>query len=133
MITETTTQHSTKSNSVRSDADRAVRPDAECWARASEFLTELIGSPPDDLVWDDTHHLQGHGRLSGRDLIVIAPRDDDHQTVVLTAEDWDAVRRASTDQRRHLLEACAIADHNRLVAVLSDHRNADSSFLTVAA
>ena len=132
MIAETTTQRSTTSTSASSDDDRAVRPDTECWARASEFLTELIGSPPDDLLWDDTYHLQGHGHLHGREVVVIAPRDDDHQTVVLTAEDWDAVRRASTDQRRDLLNACAIADHNRLVAVLSDHRNA-ASFLTVAA
>ena len=132
MIAETTTQHSTASTCRSSDADRAVRTDIECWARASEFLTALIGSPPDDLLWDDTHHLQGHGHVHGRELIVIAPRDDDHQTVVLTTQDWEAVRRASTDQRRDLLNACAIADHNRLVAVLSDHRNA-GSFLTVAA
>ena len=132
MIAETTTQHSTASTSASSDADRAVRTDIECWARASEFLTELIGSPPDHLLWDDTHHLRGHGHIGGRELIVIAPRDDDHQTVVLTVEDWDAVRRASTDQRRDLLNALAIADHNRLVAVLSGHRHA-SSLLTVAA
>jgi hypothetical protein len=103
-------------------AARPVRPDSECWARANEFLIELIGSPPDDLLWDDTHHLQGHVHLHGRELIVIAPRDDDHQTVVLTSEDWDAIRRASTDQRRDLLTACAIADRNRLVAVLSEER-----------
>ncbi len=121
MITGNDNQHPT-STTAHSDADRAVRPDIECWAKASEFLTELIGSPPDDLLWDDTHHLRGHGHLHGRELIVIAPRDDDHQTVVLTAEDWDAVRRASTDQRRDLLNACTIADHNRLIAVLGDQR-----------
>ena len=133
MIAETTTNlHSTTSTSAKGDADRTVRPDIECRAKASEFLTELIGSPPDDLLWDDTYHLQGRGHLHGRELVVIAPRDDDHQTVLLTAEDWDAVRRASTDQRRSLLNACAIADHNRLVAVLSEHRNA-ASLLTVAA
>ena len=131
MIAEITIQYSTKSTGS-SDADRVVRPDIECWARASEFLTELIGSPPDDLRWDDTHRLRGHGHLHGRELIVIAPRDDDHQTVVLTAEDWDAVRRASTDQRRDLLNSCAITDNSRLVAVLSDQRTA-STVLTVAA
>ncbi len=129
MIAATTTLRSTTSTSANRDAGRTIRPDIECRAKANEFLTELIGSPPDDLLWDDTHHLRGHGHVRGRELIVIAPRDDDHQTVVLTAEDWDAVRRASTDQRRDLLSACAIADHNRLVAVLSDQR----SFLTVAA
>ena len=50
----------------------------------------------------------------------------------MTAEDWDAVRRAITDQRRDLLHACAIADHEGLVAVLNDHWN-DSNFLTIAA
>jgi len=128
MIAEATNQHSTTSTNTSSDASRAVRSDIECWARASEFLTELIGSPPDHLLWDDTHHLRGHGHVGGRELIVIAPRDDDHQTVVLTVEDWDAVRRASTGQRRDLLNACAIADHNRLVAVLSAQRTASGSF-----
>jgi hypothetical protein len=132
MIAQTTTLHSMTSISANRDAHRTVRPDIECRAKASEFLTELIGSPPDDLRWDDTYHLRGHGHLHGRELVVIAPRDDDHRTVVLTAEDWDAVRQAGTDQRRDLLDACAIADHNRLVAVLSEHRNA-TSLLTVAA
>jgi hypothetical protein len=131
MIAETITGHATTSTITSSDADRVVRSDAECWARATEFLTELIGSPPDDLLWDDTHHLQGHGHVGGRELIVIAPRDDNHQTIVLTTEDWDTVRWATTDQRRDVLNACAIADHNRLVSVLADRRNA-SSFLTAA-
>ena len=100
---------------------RRMRSDSESQAVASEFLAELIGSAPDDLEWDDTHHLQGHGHLDGHELVVIAPRDDQHRTIVLIAEDWDAVRRASADQRHGLLEACAIADHNRLVAVLRDH------------
>ena len=132
MIAETTTLQCTTSTSAHGDAGRHVRPDIECRARASEFLTELIGSPPDDLRWDATYRLQGHGHLDGRELIVIAPRDDDHHTVVLTAEDWDAVRQAGADQRRDLLAACAIADHNRLVAVLSEHRTA-GSLLTLAA
>ena len=120
--------HTNSTNSSAADhaeisgSGRVVRSDSECRARASEFLTELIGSPPDDLQWDDTHHLQGHGHLDGHELVVIAPRDDLHQTVVLTAEDWDAVSRASIDQRRDLLATCAIADHNRLVAVLRDHQ-----------
>jgi hypothetical protein len=132
MIAKTTSLQSTTSSSTSSDADRVIRPDVECRARASEFVSELIGSPLDDLLWDDTYHLRGHGRLHGHELIVIAPRDDDHHTVVLTAEDWDVVRQASTDQRRDLLESCAIADRDRLVAVLSDHR-ISASFLTAAA
>jgi hypothetical protein len=99
-------------------AATTIRSEAECQARASEFLTELIGSPPEDLLWDDRHHLQGHGHLYGHEVVVIAPRDDDHRTVVLTVEDWDAVRLADSQQRRHLLSTCAIADRNRLAEVL---------------
>ena len=131
MIAETTSLQSRTGSSTISEADRVIRPDVECQARAREFLSELVGSPSDDLPWDDTYHLRGHGHLHGHELIVIAPRDDDHHTVVLTAEDWDVVRQASTDQRRDLLENCAIADRDRLVAVLSDHR-ITPSFLTVA-
>ena len=122
MIGNSNIQHRTPTTRNSNAADQAARPDIECRAKASEFLTELIGSPPEDLLWDDTHHLQGHSQLHGRELVVIAPRDEYHQTVVLTAEDWDAVRRANTDQRRDLLDACAIADHKRLVAVISDHQ-----------
>jgi hypothetical protein len=132
MIADTNTQQATSTTRNSNAADRAARPDIECRAKASEFLTELIGSPPEDLLWDDVHHLQGHSQLHGRHLVVIAPRDEDHQTVVLTAEDWDAVRRANTDQRRDLLNACAIADRKRLVAVMSDHQNAPRC-LTLAA
>ena len=121
MIADTNTQQLQSTTTNSNAADRA-RPDVECRATASEFLTELIGSPPEDLLWDDTHLLQGHSRLDGLELVVIAPRDDDHHTVVLTAEDWDAVRRANADQRRDLLDTCAIADHKRLVAVISDHQ-----------
>lgn len=98
---------------------RAVRPETECRARACEFLIALAGCPPEDLRWDETHQLQGHGHLNGHELVIIAPRDDEHHTIVLTAEDWNAVRRASTDQRRCLLADYAIADRARLVAVLA--------------
>jgi hypothetical protein len=122
MIGNSNIQHRTPTTRNSSAADQAARPDIECRAKASEFLTELIGSRAADLLWDDTHHLQGHSQLHGRELVVIASRDEDHQTVVLTAEDWDAVRLADTDQRRDLLDACAIADHKRLVAVMSDQQ-----------
>lgn len=120
MITHRNTTNS-RTGTTAEDFGRRVRSDADSQAMAREFFTELIGSAPDDLEWDDTHHLQGHGHLGGHELVVIAPRDDQHHTIVLIAEDWDAVRRATADQRRGLLEACVIADHNRLVAVLSDH------------
>jgi hypothetical protein len=132
MIADTNTQQVTSTTKNSNAADRAARPDIECRAKASEFLTELIGSPHKDLLWDDVHRLQGHSQLHGRDLVVIAPRDEDHRTVVLTAEDWDAVRRADTDERRDLLDACAIADRTRLVAVMSNHQNAPRC-LTLAA
>jgi hypothetical protein len=132
MIATNTLEHPTSTTRNGGSAVRAVRSDAECRAVASTFLIELLGSPPVDLLWDDTHRLQGHSHLHGRELVVIAPRDDDHQTVVLTAEDWDAVRRSSAGQRRELLDACAIADRNRLVAVLSDRGHIRSD-LAVAA
>jgi hypothetical protein len=100
-------------------AGRVQRPDTECRARAREFLVDLLGAPPDDLCWDRTHCLQGHAHLGGRELIVIAPRDEAHSTVVLTTHDWEQVRRAGGDQRRSILGACAIADRSRLAAVLA--------------
>jgi hypothetical protein len=101
---------------------RVLRPDTECRARASEFLVGLIGGLPDGLTWDHTHRLQGHAHLGGRELVVIAPRDDAHSTVVLTTQDWDQVRLAGSEQRRSLLDACAIADRRQLAAVLANHR-----------
>ena len=122
VFVDTSTQHLTSTTRSTDAVDRATRSDIDCQARASEFLTELIGSPPENLLWDDTYHLQGHSQLHGRELVVIAPRDENHQTVVLTAEDWDGVRRATTGQRRDLLDNCAIADHERLVAVIATTR-----------
>jgi hypothetical protein len=84
-----------RTGTTAEECGRRVRSDAESQAIAREFLTELIGAAPDDLEWDDTHHLQGHGHLDGHELVVVAPRDDQHRTIVLIAEDWDAVRRAS--------------------------------------
>lgn len=116
MITNhTTTNSGTQAGEV---AERHVHTDSESWARASEFLVKLVGTTLDDLRWDDTHHLQGHAHLNGRELVVIAPRDDRHETVVFVSEDWDAVCRADRDHREDLLRSCAIADHDRLVALL---------------
>ena len=113
------TNHTTTMNATAGEVgERHVHTDSESWARASEFLIELVGSTLEDLRWDDTHHLQGHARLNGRELVVIAPRDDRHETVVLVSEDWDAVCRADGDRRGDLLRSCAIADRGRLVAML---------------
>jgi hypothetical protein len=132
MNAHTTTHTTVTRTSVSSTADRVVRPDTECRATASEFLTELIGSPPDALLWDDTHHLQGHTHFQGNELIVIAPRDDNHTTIVVTAQDWDTLRRATANDRRELLAACAIADHNRLMACVGNV-NETASLLAHAA
>ena len=93
--------------------------DAECWARAGGYLIALLGTEPDDLCWDRTHQLQGHAHVGGRELVVIASRDDTHNDLVFTAEDWDEVRRSSIEHRGEMLRRCAIADHDRLVQVLA--------------
>jgi hypothetical protein len=100
------------------DVERVQRPDTECRALASQFLAGLIGTAPGELAWDNTHRLQGHASIGGRELVVIAPRDDDHHTVVLTAHDWAQVRLAGADRRGSLLSAYAIADRVRMAALL---------------
>lgn len=79
----------------------------------------LLGTEPDDLCWDATHHLQGHAHVDGHELVVIASRDEQHHVVVLTPQDWDEIRRAPAAERSALLRRCAIADHDRLVEVLA--------------
>jgi hypothetical protein len=44
-------------------------------------------------LWDADHCLQGHADVDGSHLVVIASRDDAHEPVVLSEDDWDAVRR----------------------------------------
>lgn len=95
------------------------RDDAECWARAWDYLMTLIGSEPDDLCWDERHHLQGHAHVDGRELVVIASRDEGHHVLVLTPHDWDDIRWAIPERRGELLRSCAIADHDRLTQVLA--------------
>jgi hypothetical protein len=92
--------------------------DGECQASATDYLRNLIGAPPDDLMWDDVHHLQGHARCSGREIIVIAARDTQHHTLVLTLEDWETIRHADSADRRALLRDYAIESHTRLLEVL---------------
>ena len=55
----------------------------------------------------------------GRELVVIASRDENHHVLVLTPEDWDEIRRAHPERRSELLRQCAIEDHDRLVRVLT--------------
>jgi hypothetical protein len=94
-------------------------PDAECWARACAHLLALLGVEPDDVCWDATHHLQGRAHVAGRELVVIASRDDVHHALVFTPEDWNEVRLAPAEHRGEMLHRCAIADHLRLVQVLA--------------
>ena len=92
--------------------------DLECQSNAGQYLGMLIGSAPDDLRWDSTHHLQGHARCAGREIIVIAARDDLHHAIVLTLEDWQSIRVAEGSERVQMLRACAIESHARLLEAL---------------
>ena len=106
---------STSVNAHRTSRDR------ECRARADAFLVELIGARPATVTWDSTHCLQGHVHIGCCELVVIAPRDASHVPMVLTAPDWDAVRRSSGDQRRGLIASWAITDRASLASALVSH------------
>ena len=112
------------SNPVMSNTSSAsgdphhISPDRECQARAYAYLVELIGDRPEKLTWDVTHRLQGHVHLASHELVVIAPRDTEHQPIVLTEPSWDAVRRSPADLRRGLIQSFAITDHAGLVSIL---------------
>jgi len=90
----------------------------KCQARASAYLADIIGARPDTLVWDSTHCLQGHAQLGRLEIVVIATRDASKHPVVLTAPNWDAVRRSQSDERRELIKSCEITDRSRLVSIL---------------
>ena len=98
---------------------RSKSSDHACRARAYVYLVGLIGAHPATLTWDSTHCLQGHVHLECGELVVIAPRDASHKPVVLTAPNWDAVRRSPGDQRRELIESCAITDRAGLASVFA--------------
>lgn len=105
----------------RRDRDPRRCSTEECHHRADAYLTILIGTAPDDLCWDPIHQLQGHAHLGTCELVVIAPRDTAHETLVLTAEDWEEVRRTEVAARPELLEQLAIHDHDELVAAVAGH------------
>jgi hypothetical protein len=92
--------------------------DDEGQRRARLFLKQLLGDAPKDLCWDETHHLQGHVHIGSRELVVIAPRDERHEPVVLTAEDWDEIRHAPGEQAGELVRQRAIHDHDQLTAAV---------------
>ncbi len=81
-------------------ADTQHRPDhhrfddVEAHERAMRRLAEVAGPEcVDQVTWDPDHHLQGHVDVGDTHLVVIAPRDDEHQTLVLSESEWDALRR----------------------------------------
>jgi hypothetical protein len=90
------------------------RNDDQAHAAASSFLGCLVRSSHVCVHWDPTHHLEGHAIVGGCELVVIAPRDYRHGTLVVTAADWDEIRRASQDQRRELLGVRPITSADRL-------------------
>ena len=92
--------------------------ECECRARADAYVAELIGASPQALTWDEMHPLQGHLHIGCHELVIIATHAPSLRPVVLTVAGWDAVRRSSADERRKLIDACAITDHTRLVSVL---------------
>jgi len=66
--------------------------DASAHARARQRLAAVVGCEC-EISWDADHCLQGHADVDGSHLVVIASRDDAHEPVVLSEDDWDAVRR----------------------------------------
>ncbi len=66
--------------------------DEQARERALAHLHDGIGCDHPEVCWDTVHHLQGHVDVDGRHLVLIAPRDDAHEPLVLTEADWDALR-----------------------------------------
>ena len=68
--------------------------DEQAHERALRHLAECVGPECADRVcWDPDHHLQGHVDVDGRHLVVIASRDDAHDPLVLTEQEWALLRR----------------------------------------
>lgn len=76
-------------------ADRLRRLDDDlAQERALRHLAAVAGAEcVDHVCWDPEHHLQGHVDVAGHHLVVIAARDDEHAPLVLSEDDWDALRR----------------------------------------
>lgn len=61
--------------------------------RALRHAVAVLGLTVEPTVWwDDDHHLQGHLDVSGRHLVLIAPRTDDHRPRLLSEGEWDQLR-----------------------------------------
>jgi hypothetical protein len=77
-------------------SDRYVRlDDDQAHERALAHLAAAVGGPEctERVCWDPDHHLQGHVEIGGEHLVLIAPRDDAHQPLLLAEAEWDALRR----------------------------------------
>lgn len=86
--------HDTGHDGCDHQGDHHRFDDVEAHERAMRRLAEVAGAECTERVtWDPDHHLQGHVDVGGTHLVVIAPRDDEHQTLVLSEREWDAVRR----------------------------------------
>ena len=67
--------------------------DEQAQRRALHHLTDCVGRDcSGEVCWDPVHHLQGHIEVNGEHLVLIASRDDDHDPLVLSEADWDALR-----------------------------------------
>jgi len=84
------------------------RDDAACRARACRLFAEIVGAPQGVLRWDGQHHLQAHAHVGDRDYVLIAPRDEEHEPILLDKEDWDHVTHTVGPERTALLRAYAI-------------------------
>lgn len=68
--------------------------DEQAHERALQHLADCEGDECAERVsWDPDHHLQGHVDIDGRHVVVIAPRDSEHDPIVLSEADWDALKR----------------------------------------
>ena len=68
--------------------------DDQAHQRAERYLASVLGKNfACEVHWDGDHHLQGHLDHSGRHLVVIAPRDDEHHPIVMSETEWDTCRR----------------------------------------
>jgi hypothetical protein len=68
--------------------------DDQAHQRAERFLASVLGADRGcEVLWDTDHHLQGHLDDCGQHLVVIAPRDNEHDPIVMSETEWDACRR----------------------------------------
>lgn len=68
--------------------------DQQAHDRALEHFAAICGAQwVDCVLWDLEHQLQGHVDVAGQHLVLIATRDDEHEPLVLSESDWDALRR----------------------------------------